>query len=446
MRPFAIRLACLVLCLVLAAPTAQAEPELVWLRQDAGRRVFAPVIVPSKGMALAIIMHSVDSTAFPASSDASGLSSVAAFDLATGETRHAVIPEIAGDRYPASLHDLVVGEDVFVVLAADEKGGDTRSYYAFAYDLDSFELRYTIKLPLADYPDHIPNEQSGVMQISKNHLLIATALRWVSEDRDPLMMVYDLGTGQLQRVLGLQDLDPKAEPGWFGRRARAPDAMFDAAVVEGDTLLAPDYGDLQKDEGRVLSYDLSRAEALPEQHIPQQDDQSAFLLGADAERLYFSTAKDRALVDRARLDPISLQHVMGQRDLVGVPRQAGATVRYADPFPVEGKMPTKSELIYAEAATGERLYTGSRFPSQVRRSGSYLVAAAPSAPLTDDGTMVLTVFDAASGTLLDVMAPRDPQTEFFGDEFDLRDDLVLVSVLQDQEAVSRLALYRLRTP
>ncbi len=445
MRPIAIRLACLVLCLVMTAPIAQADPELVWRRQDVGRKILAPVIAPSKGVALAIIEHSVDSPAFPASSDDFDVASVAAFDLTTGETRHAVIPDIAGDSYPASLHDLVVGEDVFVVLAADEKGGDTRSYYAFAYDLDSFELRYTIKLPLADYPDHIPLEQEGVMQISENHLLIATALRWTFEDRDPLMMVYDLGTGQLQRVLGLQDLDPKAEPGWFGRRPQAPDVMFDAAVAEGGILFAPDYGDQQKDEGRLLSYDLSRAEALPEQHIAQQDDRNAFLIGADAERIYFSTHNDRG-----GLEPIKPQHVMWQSDLIGVPRQAGAMVRYADPFPVKGQMPTKSELTYAEMTTGALLFTGSGFPREMRRSGGYLVATAPSAPLTEVGAMVLTVFDAASGKQLGIMAPRDPQTEFFGSAFDLKDDLVLVPILKGQAFMSYglhdLALFRLRAP
>ncbi|MFV0299753.1 MAG: hypothetical protein ACK5IP_02515 [Paracoccus sp. (in: a-proteobacteria)] len=406
----------------------------------------SPTIVPSKGVALAVVEHSVDSTAFPADPEQFELRSVAAFDLATGETRHVMTPEITGDTYPASLHELVVGEDVLVVLAGDEEGGDTRSYYAFAYDLDSYEPRYTIELPLEDYPNHIPSELQPAMQVSDGHLLIATSLRRGVEDTDPLMMVYDLGTGQLQRVLGLQELDPEAESGWFGRRPRAPDQMFETAIAEGGILFAPDYGDPGKEEARLLAYDLSRAEALPEQPIAQQDDKDAYLVGLDADRMYFSTHDDNAL-----LTPIAHLTRTWQSDLWGVPRQAGqATLRYADPFPVEGEMPSTSDTVYAEVTMGAHPFSGSSFPGLMRRDGRYLVAAARTAPLADEGATALAVFDATSGAQHYVMVPGNPQTEFFGDSFDLKDDMILIPIRDDREFRSRalqdLALYRLNDP
>lgn len=444
--PFAMRLVGFALGLFLTAAGALAAPELLWRRSDLGPSIQVPTLVPSKGIALAMVEHSADSTAFPADPEVYRLMSVAIFDLETGATRASVIPEIKGDSFPATLHDLVVGEDIFVVLAGDEEGGDRRSYYAFAYDLDSYELRYTIKLPVADYPDHIPREMIASMQISDGHLLIATALRWTIEDRDPLMMVYDLGTGQLQRVLGLQDLDPKAEPGWFGRRPRAPDQMFDTAIAEGGILFAPDYGNRDKGGARLLSYDLSRGQALPALPIARQDDQDAYLVGLDAERMYFSTHDDHAL-----LDIVTIRNVMWQSNLFGVPRQAGqATLRYADPFPVTGEMPSESDLIYAEVTIGARPFTGSSFPGQMRRAGDYLVAAAPTAPLTDEGAMALAVFDATSGAQHYVMVPGNPGAEFFGASFDLKDKLILVPIRDDQEFRSRalqdLALFRLNDP
>lgn len=444
---FAMRLAGFALGLLLTATGALAAPELLWRRADLGPAILSPTLVPDKGIGLAIVQHSADSVAFPADPEIYQLMSVAVFDLETGATRATIIPEILGDTYPATLHEIVVGEDVFVVLAGDESGGDSRSYYAFAYDLDSYEPRYTIKLPLADYPNHIPAEGIFSMQASDGDLLISTALRWAFENRDPLMMVYDLQTGEFQRVLSLLDIDPDAEKGWFGRRPRAPDYIFDSAIARDGILHLPDYkSDASgrhgaKGPARLLTYGLARGQALGSEPIPRQDDRDSYLFDVDREWMYLATVSG----------PISRQNLVQQGDLYAVPRQPGQTpIKYADPFPAEKEIVSQAEYLISQIDSAPAPFTGSGFPGDMRRSGRFLMASAPTAPISPDGALALALFDAPSGTMLDVMIPGDPEIDFFGDQFDLAQDLVLVPIRSDQafrsSRLQDLALFRLNYP
>ncbi|KGJ03348.1 hypothetical protein SAMN04487972_12215 [Paracoccus halophilus] len=437
---------------------AAAEPQALWSRPALGRFISSPRILPSKGIALAIVEPETGAMPMQGESAALSESLIAVLDLATGASRHAIRPRIDGVQDPLSVLDLAVGDSVIAVLASDAGQDDARRYFILAYDAGSYAQLYRIEIPSPGYPRHVPNEGGHSLLIAGDHLLLSTRLRsrfarseptmlestrfsgW-PDHLDPVLLDFDLATGRFLRGLGLAEMDGTAKAGQSGPRLPGPDDLFDGVLARQETLFVshPRPGD----EGppRLLGYDLTAGKPGPAAVIAGPEDRKLRLSAMDAKRAYYSAETPAAPEDGAVM----------RGELLAVPRRGGASpIRYSDPYAGDGGAVPLDALAEQFGQTGTLPFTGSLFPGEVQVSGGHVVASAPNTPGDRMGVTTLVIFEAETGARLAILTADRPDEASLGDGFALAGDLLLVSVRRDldqrPDALHDLVLYRLDYP